>query len=57
VNKIDCVENVEPRLDRDENGKIFRVWISAYTGAGIELLYQALAEQLSGMMTHTIYKN
>ncbi len=52
MNKIDCVENVEPRLDRDKNGKIFRVWISAYTGAGIELLYQALAEQLSGMMTH-----
>ncbi len=39
-------------MDRDKNGKIFRVWISAHTGAGIELLYQALAEQLSGMMTH-----
>ncbi|MBA5248585.1 MAG: GTPase HflX, partial [Gammaproteobacteria bacterium] len=25
MNKIDCVENIEPRLDRDENGKIFRV--------------------------------
>lgn len=51
MNKIDCVENLAPRLDRDENGRIFRVWISAHTGDGIELLYQALAEQLSGMMT------
>lgn len=52
MNKIDCLDNFEPRLDRDDNGRIFRVWISAYTGAGIDLLYQALAEQLSGMMTH-----
>lgn len=52
MNKIDCLEDFEPRIDRDENGRIFRVWISAYTGAGIDLLYRALAEQLSGMMTH-----
>ncbi|CAB9538533.1 Ribosome LSU-associated GTP-binding protein HflX [Bathymodiolus brooksi thiotrophic gill symbiont] len=51
MNKIDCLDNFSPRLDRDENGRIFRVWISAHTGDGIEFLYQALAEQLSGMMT------
>ncbi|MDC9715269.1 MAG: GTPase HflX [Gammaproteobacteria bacterium] len=51
MNKIDCLDNFEPRIDRDENGRIFRVWVSAQTGAGIDLLYQALAEQLSGTMT------
>jgi GTP-binding protein HflX len=40
------------RFDRDKEGRIFRVWISAQSGDGIDFLYQALAEQLSGMMTH-----
>ncbi len=52
MNKIDCAKNLAPRMDRDENGRIFRVWICAKTGEGIDLLYQALAEQLSGAMTH-----
>lgn len=51
MNKIDCLEHFEPRLDRDESGRVYRVWISSKTGEGIDLLYQALAEQLSGMMT------
>ncbi|SMN10858.1 GTP-binding protein HflX [uncultured Candidatus Thioglobus sp.] len=50
MNKIDCLDNFKPRLDRDEDGKAYRVWVSARSGEGIELLYQALAEQLSGMM-------
>ena len=51
MNKIDCLSDFEPRMDRDKEGRIYRVWISAQTGKGIDLLYQALAEQLSGMMT------
>jgi GTP-binding protein HflX len=51
MNKIDCLENFVPRLDRDESGRVYRVWISSQTGEGVDLLYQALAEQLSGMMT------
>lgn len=51
MNKIDCLEYFEPRLDRDESGRVYRVWVSSKTGEGIDLLYQALAEQLSGMMT------
>ena len=50
MNKIDCLDNFTPRLDRDESGRVYRVWISSQTGEGIDLLYQALAEQLSGMM-------
>ncbi|OGT19144.1 MAG: GTPase HflX [Gammaproteobacteria bacterium RBG_16_57_12] len=43
-NKIDLVENEAPRIERGEDGRITRLWLSARTGAGIELLLQALAE-------------
>jgi GTP-binding protein HflX len=56
MNKIDCLDNFNPRLDRDESGRIYRVWISSQTGEGVDLLYQALAEQLSGMMTRARIK-
>lgn len=50
MNKIDRLDGFEPRLDRDEHGRAYRVWISSKNNQGIDLLYQALAEQLSGMM-------
>lgn len=51
MNKIDCLEDFVPRIDRDEDGNIYRVWVSAQTRAGLDLLYQALSEKLSGLMT------
>ncbi len=51
MNKIDCLKDFKPRFDRNKDGIIFRVWISAHTGDGVNFLYQALAEKLSGMMT------
>ena len=51
MNKIDCLPDFHPRIDRNKQGKIYRVWISAQSSEGIDLLYQALAQQLSGMMT------
>ncbi len=45
-NKIDALENIEPRIDRDDTGLPIKVWISAQKGLGIELLFQALAERL-----------
>lgn len=51
MNKIDCLDNFAPRIDCDEHGYIYRVWLSAQTGKGVDFLYQALAEQVSGMMT------
>ncbi len=34
MNKIDMLEDFEPRIDRDEENKPIRVWLSAQTGAG-----------------------
>ena len=46
-NKIDLLEGVEPKIQRDEAGKPLRVWVSAVTGEGIELLQQAIIELLA----------
>ncbi len=43
-NKIDLLPEREPAIDRDESGRIIRIWLSAKTGQGVELLLQALAE-------------
>ena len=51
MNKIDEMSDFHPRIDKDYAGNIYRVWLSAHTGEGIDLLYQALSERLSGMMT------
>jgi GTPase len=46
-NKIDLLENIEPHIDRDDAGIPLRVWLSAVTGVGVDLLNQALAELFS----------
>jgi len=43
MNKIDSTDLL-PRVDRDEYGKIIRIWVSAATGAGMDLLRLALRE-------------
>lgn len=45
-NKIDVLANMEPRLDRDEQGRPRRVWLSAMNGVGLELLLAAIDELL-----------
>lgn len=45
-NKIDCCPGVEPRIERDEHGTPVAVWVSAHSGAGLELLRAAIAERL-----------
>jgi GTP-binding protein HflX len=47
MNKIDLA-GAEPRIERDATGKPVRVWLSAATGSGIDLLRQALGELLGG---------
>ncbi|NRP09669.1 MULTISPECIES: ribosome rescue GTPase HflX [unclassified Marinobacterium] len=53
-NKIDGLEGVEPRIDRDDQGVPVRVWLSARTGVGTDLLVQALRERLANDMFHEI---
>jgi len=43
-NKIDLMEQEQPRIERGEDGMPRRIWLSAKTGEGAELLSQALAE-------------
>lgn len=45
-NKIDLVDGIAPHLDRDDDGRPLRVWVSARTGAGLELLRDAITEYL-----------
>jgi GTP-binding protein HflX len=42
-NKLDLLEQ-SPRIDRNADGVPVRVWVSAVTGAGIDLLLQAISE-------------
>ena len=49
-NKIDLIPDVAPRIDRDDAGKPVAVWLSAQSGAGADLLDQAVAELLGTEM-------
>jgi GTP-binding protein HflX len=46
-NKIDLVSDFVPRLQRAPDGKPEKVWVSAKTGAGLDLLYEAVSELLA----------
>ncbi|MCX7085184.1 MAG: GTPase HflX [Methylococcales bacterium] len=43
-NKIDLLDNIQPHVDRDDLGNPIRVWLSAESGAGLDLLNSVLAE-------------
>lgn len=45
-NKIDVQENWLPKIDQQEDG--CKVWVSAKSGAGLDLLSEAIATQLHG---------
>jgi len=50
-NKID-LGALEPRYDCDAAGHPDRVWISAITGAGLDLLAQAISDHFQGSQVH-----
>lgn len=54
MNKIDLLEDCEPQIQRDDAGKPIRVWVSAKTGAGMELLLEAVTELLGGEMAEEV---
>ncbi|MBI3171803.1 MAG: GTPase HflX [Hydrocarboniphaga effusa] len=45
-NKIDLRPDERPRIERAENGMPVRVWLSALTGQGLDLLRAAIAERI-----------
>ncbi|HHM05012.1 MAG TPA: GTPase HflX [Gammaproteobacteria bacterium] len=45
-NKIDCLPRQGARVDRDEAGRVRRIWVSAVTGEGGLELLEAIAEHL-----------
>lgn len=51
-NKIDILDGVPAHIDRDGEGKPVRVWLSARSGEGLELLKQAIAELLQCATVH-----
>ncbi|HUW50091.1 MAG TPA: GTPase HflX [Sulfuricella sp.] len=52
-NKID-VNGVAPGLERDEYGRISRVWVSAQSGEGLDILRAALAECSRQLRTEAV---
>jgi GTP-binding protein HflX len=54
-NKIDRMDGVIAKIDRDESGMPIRVWLSAQQGLGIDLLLSAITECLSkNMVQHSL---
>jgi GTPase len=45
-NKIDRLQT-QPRIERDLDGKVIAVWISAAQGLGLELLQEAISERIA----------
>jgi len=50
-NKIDLSDS-EPRIEYLDDGRVDRVWVSAITGAGLDLLAEALMLQFHGTQVH-----
>ncbi|MDO6785325.1 GTPase HflX [Neptunomonas phycophila] len=51
-NKIDQMPGQKPRIDRNDEGVPTRVWLSAASGEGIDLLLQAINERLTDDIFH-----
>jgi GTP-binding protein HflX len=51
-NKIDGLD-IDPRVEEDDTGQVRAVWVSAQTGAGLELLRDAIMKRVYGEMIHS----
>lgn len=45
-NKIDLIEDCEPQCEYDDNSRPIRIWVSAQSGKGIDLLKKTIAMRL-----------
>ncbi|GAA0841892.1 GTPase HflX [Marinobacter szutsaonensis] len=51
-NKIDLLDGFAPRIDRNEEGVPVRVWVSAVSGEGLDILFDAIVERLAEDVVH-----
>jgi GTP-binding protein HflX len=51
-NKIDLLDDCEARCEYDSEGRVTKIWLSAISGIGIDLLYEVLLKQLSQERVH-----
>lgn len=56
-NKIDRLEGASAKLERNKDGQIDRIWLSAHTGEGLEYLRQALQEYFPEYQPHQALAN
>ena len=49
-NKIDKCGDFEPKIVNDDGGLPEKVWLSARSNSGVELLHRAIAERLAGSL-------
>ncbi len=50
-NKVDLLDET-PHVDVDEHGQVRRVWVSAHSSAGVDLLVDAIAKFLGPELVH-----
>lgn len=55
-NKLDLLEDCEPRIDRDARGMPVAVWLSAKDGTGFDFLREALRERIGGHILHRAFR-
>ncbi|MEA3277748.1 MAG: ribosome rescue GTPase HflX [Pseudomonadota bacterium] len=51
-NKIDLLPDASPRVERDSQGRVRRVWVSAHSGEGMDELIDALGEHFGENRVH-----
>ena len=49
MNKIDRLEDFAPKIELGSNNQVTKVWVSAETGEGVDLLLDALSQYLRGL--------
>ena len=51
-NKMDLLDGSKPHIQRDKKGQARRVWLSAHTGEGLDLLAKAIGEHFARNWVH-----
>lgn len=56
-NKIDKIgTSIKPHVEIDKSGEVQKVWVSAYSGQGMDLIKEAISNRLNYGVVHLILK-